>query len=509
MTGLIYLYVTIFTVFYIIFAFANIKTKRKVRDKYTSKDSNFCIVVYACGEAGYLENLIKQLKNQSYPEEKYSIYVVLDKVENPPQFIFETDLGINVLNINNIEPIGKSQAYSIFAEKFSDVPNLDGYIFMDAKSYIDNDFLENANYYSTKYKVFIPMIECINSAESLKFWDNVKLMYSRYIYKFIYKARTKLGLTNLINTDTFVINRDLLNKIGSFDFRDKISETNYTLKLAKENVATAFIDDIKVYRDINDIELRTPSLSKRIGIFWHNITKCKNFKTFEYVLSLITPNWLIFLLIYLMLISHTAAFGSFSVLGLFKAGYDVLLITFILFILAFSASLLNAGIYSKDYFYLFAYPIYSIGHIIINFPPVRAIRNFIKNKNRHHNIEKMMTDIIVTDGQKDYYCKVELISDDGLARVKFINKKKTYTTNNHLRMVDALKELSQKLSDYGMTLKICQNCKYFQPTVDGSTNMVKGVCLCKFEGRVEGDILPTLIWNTCPNFEKINVVNLF
>jgi hypothetical protein len=121
----------------------------------------------------------------------------------------------------------------------------------------------------------------------------------------------------------------------------------------------------------------------------------------------------------------------------------------------------------------------------------------------------MMTDIIVTDGQKDYYCKVELISDDGLARVKFINKKKTYTTNNHLRMVDALKELSQKLSDYGMTLKICQNCKYFQPTVDGSTNMVKGVCLCKFEGRVEGDILPTLIWNTCPNFEKINVVNLF
>ena len=121
-----------------------------------------------------------------------------------------------------------------------------------------------------------------------------------------------------------------------------------------------------------------------------------------------------------------------------------------------------------------------------------------------------ITDVIVSDGKKDFPCKIELISDDGLARVRFINNGKTYTTkNNHLRMVDALKELSQKLSDYGLFLKICQNCKYFQPTIDGTTNMVKGVCNCQFEGRVAGDIIPTLIWNTCPNFEKQNVVNLF
>ena len=76
-------------------------------------------------------------------------------------------------------------------------------------------------------------------------------------------------------------------------------------------------------------------------------------------------------------------------------------------------------------------------------------------------------------------------------------------------MVDAIKELSQKLNDYGLALKICQNCRHFQPVVDGSTNMVKGNCRCQFSGRVEGDIIPTLIWNTCPNYEKENVVNLF
>ena len=178
--------------------------------------------------------------------------------------------------------------------------------------------------------------------------------------------------------------------------------------------------------------------------------------------------------------------------------------------LAFSASLIHAGIHSKGYMHLFSYTLYSIGHIVHNFPPVRGIRNFVQDKNRKHVIEKMSVDVIVSDDKNDYMCKIELISDDGLAKVKFINRGKTYVTkNNHLRMVDAIKELSQKLNDYGMSIKICQFCKYYQQVIDGSTNMVQGNCKCPLSGRVEGDIIPTLIWNTCPKFEKQNVVNLF
>ena len=145
-----------------------------------------------------------------------------------------------------------------------------------------------------------------------------------------------------------------------------------------------------------------------------------------------------------------------------------------------------------------------------NFPPVRGIRNIIKTTTRKHNIEKMVTNVIVTDGTREFACQLELISDDGLAKVKFINKGKVYTTkNNHLRMIDAIKEITSKLADYGLTLKVCQCCKYFQPVVDGSTNMIKGCCNCQFQGRTPGDIIPTLVWNTCPRFEEQNVVNLF
>ena len=93
MTLVLYLYITIFTVYYIVLALLSLKSERKIRDKYTSTDSNICVVLYASGEAGTLEYLIRQLKNQSYISERYVIYVILDKVENPPEFIFQLKLN--------------------------------------------------------------------------------------------------------------------------------------------------------------------------------------------------------------------------------------------------------------------------------------------------------------------------------------------------------------------------------------------------------------------------------
>jgi hypothetical protein len=223
----------------------------------------------------------------------------------------------------------------------------------------------------------------------------------------------------------------------------------------------------------------------------------------EFLCSLATPNWLVCILVYLILLKHSYIFP-------FWVDFSTIFISAIVLLIAFFTSLLNTKLYSKECLYLFLYPLHSLAHMVYNFPPIRGVRNIIKNTTRKHVIETMSTNVIVTDGVKDYTCQLELISDDGLARVTFINKGKKYTTkNNHLRMIDAVRELTTKLADYGLTLKVCQCCKYFQPIVDGSTNMVKGCCNCQFQGRTPGDMIPTLIWNTCPKFEEQNVVNLF
>lgn len=501
MISLLYIYITIFTLYYILLALLSLNPPRKVRDKYVNQEAKLCVVVYASGEVKTLDNLIKQLKYQQYSQNNYTIYAILDKCEN--EIMLQNDLDVNVININNLEPIGKSQAYSILAERLSEVEGIDAYVFLDAKNYVNSDFLHNVNYYLTKHDVFIPMINYIFEEKDKSFWENVKFIYSRYCSKFIFANRSRLGLMNLINSDSFVIRKQVLDSIGTFDFKDKISEVKYTLELAKEGRKVAFLEDLPVYTAIENYDSRVPSLSQRFSIFWNNIMHPSNFVTKEYLCSLIQPNWLTCVIAYAILIAHSYTMP-------FWVSYQTILITSIIFILSFCISLLNAKIYGKEYLYLFAYPIHSLGHITLNFPPLRGMINLVKKSNHKPNIEKMVTNIIVTDGKQDFQCQLELISDDGLARVKFINKGKTYTTkNNHLRMVDAIKELTSKLADYGLSLKVCQCCKYFQPVVDGTTNMVKGCCACQFQGRVEGDVIPTLVWNTCPRFEEQNVVNLF
>ena len=503
MAEILYLYIAIFTLYFLILAIISMKASRKIRDKFTSKDSNLCVVVYASGDCETLENLIKQLKNQNYPKQNYTIYTILDKCENVSEVTLQTELNVNVININNIEPIGKSQAYSIIAEKLQDVKDLDAYVFLDAKNYIESEFLTDINFYLTKYDVFNPMINYLPQKDTLTFWENVKSAYSRYIAKFINKSRTRLGLTNILNTDSFIIKKDLLNKIANFDFRDLISEIQYTLKLAQNDVKVAFVDDIRIYKSIENFDYRIPSLSKRFNIFWNNILKPNNLFTREFLLSLIAPNCLTLIIGYLLVLSHVCKFPMF-------VGYSNVLLTGLSLLLAFSISLTNVKLITKEYLFLLVYPVSAMGRIIYNIPLFRGVRNIIKNTTRKHDIQEMIVDVFVSDGQNDFPCKMKLISDDGAAKVTFINNKKTYTTkNNHLRMIDAVRELSTKLADYGLTLKVCQCCKYFQPVVDGSTNMVKGQCNCQFHGRTPGDIIPTLIWNTCPKFEEHNIVNLF
>ena len=79
MFEILYLYITIFTIYFMILAAVSMKPARRIRDKFTSKDANLCVVVYATGESKTLENLIKQLKNQNYPKQNYTIYTILNK----------------------------------------------------------------------------------------------------------------------------------------------------------------------------------------------------------------------------------------------------------------------------------------------------------------------------------------------------------------------------------------------------------------------------------------------
>jgi len=501
---LFYLYLTVFTIYFITLTIMSLKPDKKVRDTYNQKEHNLCVVVYSHNNAATVENLIKQLKTQSYSRRNYSINVILDNCSDESELLFQGDLDVNVLNIKNVDTIGKDQAISIMTERLSTVTNVDAYVFLDANYYVNNDFLKNINTSLQKNHVITGFVNLICKDE-LSLVDKIKYNYNQYNNNFIQKSRAKLGLCSLINSDVLVIRKQIVDAIGSVNFKNINEELKYTLLLSKLNCKCIFDPNVKAYLNIENYDLRIPSLSKRISLFFNALKQVstKNKSLTEFIFAQIAPNILTVLGGYLFLLYYSHKY-------FFLINTYVILAMFGILAITFCASLLNAKIYSKEHFYLFMYPIYSLYRVINNFPPIRFVCNLIFRQEKSKNIEKVTINVFVSNGRRYYPCKLEIISDDGLVKVVFINnKKKKYTTKtHHIRVVDAINEIAEKLEEHGMSLKICQFCKYFSNENDGSTNMIKGFCKCEFSNRTPGDILPTVLWNSCDGFEKLNVVRL-
>ena len=152
------------------------------------------------------------------------------------------------------------------------------------------------------------------------------------------------------------------------------------------------------------------------------------------------------------------------------------------------------------------HPIYSICHIIKNFPPIRYVLNKI-GASADKEVDKLVIEVPVITKSGERPCKLEFIStESGLSKIRFINhKNKKYTTEPQLRMIDALQQLKSKMKDYGLTLKICSCCSKFTSKVDGSTNMLKGECHNEYPSPLLSEPAQTLIWNSCSCFEPAQI----
>jgi hypothetical protein len=179
----------------------------------------------------------------------------------------------------------------------------------------------------------------------------------------------------------------------------------------------------------------------------------------------------------------------------------------ILLCAVFALSLVNAKMTKKELILLLLHPLYSVCHIIKNFPPIRAFLKRI-GASTDKETDKLVLDVTVITKTGERPCKLEFIStESGLSKIRFINhKNRKYTTDTHLRMIDALQQLKLKMKDYGLNLKICSCCAKFTSKVDGSTNMLKGECHNEYPSPLLSEPQQTLIWNSCSCFEpaKIN-----
>jgi len=496
--NLFYIYIASYTVLFLVLSIKNLNNKKfRIQKRYNnlSGQNNLCIIIYSHNEEIHLENLIKQLKEQDYPINNFSTYVILDNCSDNSEKLFINDNFVQVFSIKDQGTVGKDQAISILLEKLSAIQNCNAYVFLDTKRYIDEDFLTSIN--SALEDSSVISGSTILIGDKLNLIKKIKIVFHNYYTNFLQQSRSLMGFASIIDSNILIMRQDLMEKIGCIDFQNINSELKYSLLLSRIGCKCTFNPNVKTYINVNEFDLRIPSLSARLGLFKNCFTQIwsKNWVFNEHVWSLLTPNVLLLTLGYIYLLHHTHNYY-------FMVDFSVILISFCLLILGFSLSLLNSGLQTSEFFYLFLYPIYSMGNIFKNFPLCRKIRNTISDK-KHlaKNTEKLSVEVTVTDNKNNIPCKLELISENGLAKVIFLFKKKKFTTTTHLRMVDAITELMAKLADYGFVLKICQCCESFKPNIDGSTNMIKGFCTYEFANTQQTDSIPTLLWNSCKGFK--------
>jgi hypothetical protein len=500
----LFIYILIYSIYFVYITLRSLKNKKfKILQKYSNaaKRKNLCLIVYTHNNEAKLRRLLDCIKEQHYPAENISIFVILDNCDDNSEKI-NFAKNVQKFIIKDQDRVGKKQAISILVEKIHEYSVIDAFVFLDINRYIEKDFLMSIN--ASLEENDIVSGATILFGESLTLRQKIKSAYQKYKMNFLERARACANLYTIIDSGVCAIKREIVESIGLPDFESLENDMVYSLAAANEKFTFTFNPNVKTYCEVHDFRIRIPRMSKRFNLFMHNIANIfsNNIKFADFVLFLLYPNVVFTILTFAILTNISLTYCYF-------ADFSTVIMTICALIISFGLSLLNSSMRAREVICLALYPIYSFFHFLKHFFLWRFIKRRVCGEIAQRQSEETFeVDVEVTDGRGSAPCKLIFINECGMAKIRFLFKNKKITTKSHLRTYDAIDELINKLSDYGFTIKICQACSNFTSNFDGSTNLIKGFCKRQFQVSQQGE-LPVVVWNTCRGFSPKVIVKNF
>ncbi len=507
---------------YITYVLASKKLKAyEIQQKYFNHPYNnqISIIIYAHNDEKAIVALLEKLNKQNYPKGNYQVNIVLDNCTDNSSNILEFIGGAKIWRVGEDNTtLGKDSAISWTLERLISFQNVNAYVFLDVNRKIDENFLTNVNSALFDGDVLVGTTETVVTENNLI--NSIKQVYKHYDDKIIKTGRRFLfgGLSCLIDSDVAIIKQEVLEKIKCIDFKDVNSELKYTTLLVKNGFIPKFAPNVKTFIDVEKFEIKIPSFKRRLTLFCHCLPLifCSNLKFTEHLFYLIRPNVLFMLALYMLFVWFTMSFISFSIF--FKNIVVQLLGGLCIF--SFIFSLFRAKIKKEDICYLFLYPFYHLLKNMSNYKVFSGIsEKLFAAKSSVKILEKFAVDVIVSGGNKNFKCKLEIVTEDKLSKAIFTFKKKKYMSSSHLLTYEAIKEIADKLDEHGFRIKICQTCGYFFCKMENGANYLKGCCNCKKCSSAEeidndeNEISDNeyFLWNYCEKYipkEINNVIDI-
>ena len=197
------------------------------KSRRIKKNNSYGILIAARNEENVIGNLIDSLKNQNYPSELISIYVVADNCTDNTSSVAK-EHGAIVYERDNTSEIGKVYALNFLLNKIKEESTMP-----DAFIVFDTDNIVDCNYVSEINKTFNNGYQVITSYRNTKnYGDNwISSGYSLWLLieaMYLNQPRWKIGSSCGVSGTGFLFSSKVLEECGGWNFHLLTEDIEFT-----------------------------------------------------------------------------------------------------------------------------------------------------------------------------------------------------------------------------------------------------------------------------------------
>ena len=218
---LLAVYALIFCVYYTVCVISSSRSKKfLLKQKYNAavNPNNMIVIIYARNNESTIVPLLEALNKQNYPKDNFQTHIILDHCTDNSSNILEFIGGAKIWRVGESAPVGKDEAVSWILEGLLSYQNVDASVFLNADRYIDENFMASINANLQGENILVGSTDYIVRTKSLL--NKIKTTYHSYINRVFDCGRSLLGLATVVDSDVFVIRKEVLDKIQCVDFKD-------------------------------------------------------------------------------------------------------------------------------------------------------------------------------------------------------------------------------------------------------------------------------------------------
>ena len=498
---LILIYLAVYALYFLTFIVKSFNSKKFLKEQeakllLNTAQNNLCVIIWASDKNKNLYELLKILNNQTYPKSNYEVHVMYKNSAKNKTVVPDFAHGARIHSIENPEYYQKDRALSMFVEKIILEDKFDAFLFLGADRLVGENYLDIANRLVEPSTVIVGATEVIKENDSLfkrLFTGSLKVK-TTLTNNTIRLPRAIFDLCQTIDSENCIISADILEQTGRVCFETRNDELKYSLFLASNDIKPIYSPFLKAYTYVKHLNLDSPSLKQAWSLFKYYLPYLfkKQRYFIEYLAFIFRPTTLFILALYFTLFVLSFTFKTTIQLK-YILHFGLFLI--IIMLLSVVASKFNP----HELLELLLSPIAIFVKKFRN--SMRLLdKKIIKRQNEEEkNTNSATVTSLISNGKRDNECKLDLIKEEGMKKVVFRYNKKQFESDAHLRMCDALNEVTSVLGERGFILKVCQNCKFFEANNDGNVDMLKGFCRLNSDEETPTEIL---IWNGCSGFSK-------